>query len=386
MRKSIRAEREIRMKKLLIVSYTSSMKDPRVFKEWSSLHNDFEVTIAGWKPAIPEADFVEIRKGVPSRLDKIRFGLGMMLGDPKPFLDSFELDAAALKDRRFDLVLCNDLFPLPLSFELAKGAPVFWDAHEYYPEEHEDSLQWRLVFKRTVMKIARKYIPRVAGMSTVSPAIAERYEKEYGKKPVLIRNVPVFTEGKHVPAGDKVRLVYVGDAHPGRRIDSLIRMMRLLEDRFTLDFYLVAHPENQSRLKKMAEGDPRIRFHDPVPMSQLCGELRQYDLGLAVFFPTNYNFEKGLPNKLFEYIQGRLGIVSGPSSEIGAVIRQYGNGVSAAGFSEKELADAVRSLTKDEVEHMKQASDAAAVELCAEKEMPKLKTALLRILNRDEGK
>lgn len=121
-------------------------------------------------------------------------------------------------------------------------------------------------------------------------------------------------------------------------------------------------------------------------MSQLCGELRQYDLGLAVFFPTNYNFEKGLPNKLFEYIQGRLGIVSGPSSEIGAVIRQYGNGVSAAGFSEKELADAIRSLTKDEVERMKQASDAAAVELCAEKEMPKLKTALLRILNRDEGK
>ena len=369
------------MKKLLIVSYTSSRKDPRVFKEWTFLHSDFDITIAGWQPVIPGADFIEIKTRVPSKLDKIKFGLGMLFGNPKPFLNHFKIDSSALEGRHFDLVLCNDLYPLPLAFELAKGAPVFWDAHEYYPEEHEDSFFWRMVFKRCVVKIAKNYIPMVAGMSSVSPAIVERYGKEYGKNPILIRNVPVFTEGEHTPVKEKIRLVYVGDANPGRRIDSFIRMMLLLDDRFTLDFYLVAHPEHQARLKKLAEPDPRIRFHEPVPLDRLCRELRQYDLGLAVFFPTNYNFEKGLPNKLFEYIQGRLGIISGPSSEICGVIRKYGNGISAAGFTEKELADAIRSLTVGDIERMKQASDAAAGDLCAEKELPKLKEALFNILS-----
>ena len=40
-------------KKLLLVSYTSSVKDPRVFKEWTFLKDDFEITIAGLAPCVP---------------------------------------------------------------------------------------------------------------------------------------------------------------------------------------------------------------------------------------------------------------------------------------------------------------------------------------------
>ena len=363
-------------KKLLLVSYTSSVKDPRVFKEWTFLKDEFDITIAGLAPCVPDAPFLEIRKSPPGLFEKVQFALGMLFGNAKPFLNSFRIDLAEAKKQKFDLVLCNDLLPLPLSFELAQGAPVFFDAHEYYPEEHDDSLFWRIVFKRTIRKLAEACIPRAAGMSSVSPAIVDRYGREYGKEPILIRNVPIFTEGKCSAVKEKIRLVYVGDAHPGRKIDTFIRMMRHLDDRFTLDFYLVAHPEHQKCLKKLAEPDSRIRFHEPVPLTRLCHEIQQYDLGLAVFFSTNYNFEKGLPNKLFEYIQGRLGIICGPSSEICAVIRQYGNGVSSPGFSEKELADTIGALTAEDVERMKQASSAAAGELCAEKELPKLKNAL----------
>lgn len=374
-----RGKREVRMKKLLIVSYTSSVKDPRVFKEWAYLHNDFDITIAGWKPVIPDVDFIEIRKGIPSLLDKIKFGLGMLFGNLKPFLDSFEIDMAALKDRTFDLVLCNDLYPLPLAFRLAKGAPVFWDAHEYYPEEHEDSFLWRMVFKRSVMKIAGKYIPMVAGMSTVSPAIADRYRKEYGKEPVLVRNIPVYHDCPPGKNSGPVRLIHHGDAHPSRKLEKLIEMMKLLGDGYTLDFMLIAHERYQAKLKKMAAGMKNIHFIPSVPLNSVVEKVNQYDIGIHIIPAINFNHAKCLPNKFFEYMQASLALMIGPSSEMAAIIGKYGNGIVASDFTPESLAQAIRKYSPDDIQKMKSASYQAAKQMTAEADYQLMKQQLLRI-------
>lgn len=368
------------MRKLLIISYTSSMKDPRVFKEWTFLHNDFDITIAGWKPSIEGVDFVEIRKKFASPKEKALFGLGMLFGNPRPFLDSFQLDREALKGKKFDLVLCNDLYPLPLAFELAQGSPVFWDAHEYYQEEHEDSLLWRKVFKRNVNKIAKKYIPLVVGMSTVSPAIAERYEREYGKKPLLIRNIPLYRDLPPSKNTGKIRLMHQGDAHPARKLESLIDMMKILGSDYELFFMLIAHETYQKKLREMAASMTNIHFVPPVPLNDVSATINQYDLGIFLLPPQNYNFKKCLPNKFFEYMHASLAIAVGPSSEMADLISLCRNGIVSQDFSAESLAASIKKFSRQEIQEMKWASYKAAKTLTAEKDYHELKHNLLRII------
>ena len=371
------------MKKLLIVSYTSSVKDPRVFKEWTFLKDDFEITIAGLAPCVPDTEFIEIRKSQPGPLEKTIFALGMLAGSAKPFLNSFRIDLAEAKKRKFDLVLCNDLFPLPLAFELAQGAPVFWDAHEYYPEEHNESLFWRIVFKPVVRKIADKYISHAAGMSSVSPAIAERYGREYRLgSPLLVRNIPVYKDLPPTRNSGPIRLIHHGDAHPSRHLEWLIDLMRLLGDGYTLDLMLIAHDAYQRKLQRMASDLPNVHFVPPVPLNEVAQVVNRYDIGISLIPPLNFNLAKCLPNKFFEYMQASLAIAVGPSSEMADIIRQYGNGIIASEFSPQTLADSIRKYSREDIQRMKSASYLAAKEMTAEADYQIMKQQLFRIMEK----
>lgn len=370
-------------KKLLLVSYTSSVKDPRVFKEWTFLKDAFEITIAGLAPCVPDAPFLEIRKSPPSLWEKIRFALGMLAGNPKPFLDSFRIDRTEAKKRKFDLVLCNDLLPLPLAFELAQGAPVFFDAHEYYSEQHDESLFWRLVFKPALRKLEKTYIPPVAGMSSVSPAIAERYGREFGKDVILVRNIPIRQEDlPPSPVSDPVRLVHHGDAHPSRRLELLIRMMQLLGKGYVLDLVLIGHPKYQERLRRMARNVPNVHFSPPVPLAEVVHSANRYDIGIGFLPPLNYNHAKALPNKFFEYIQASLAVAIGPSSEMIEAVRKYENGIIASEFTPEALAEAIRKCTPDDILRMKSGSFRASKEMTAEADYQLMKQQLLRIVEK----
>ena len=371
------------MKKLLIVSYTSSVKDPRVFKEWTFLKDDFEITIAGLAPCVPDVPFIEIRKSPPRPLEKVRFALGMLSGSAKSFLDSYRIDPVEAKKQKFDLVLCNDLFPLPLAFELAQGAPVFFDAHEYYSEQHNESLFWRIVFKPVLRKLEKTYIPRVAGMSSVSPAIAERYEREFGKEVILVRNIPIRqADLPPVPVNRPIQLIRHGDAHPSRKLELLIRMMELLGEDYMLNLVLIGHPKYQKKLKRMARNVPNVRFLPPAPLQEVAKAVNGYDIGICLLPPINYNHAKVLPNKLFEYMQASLAVAIGPSSEMGGIVRKYGNGIISSDFTPESLADAIRKYTPDDIQKMKSASRRASQEMTAEADYQRMKQQLFRIVGR----
>lgn len=370
-------------KKLLLVSYTSSVKDPRVFKEWTFLKDDFEITIAGLAPCVPEAPFIEIRKPSPGLLEKVHFALGMLLGNPKPFLNSYRIDLTEAKKQKFDLVLCNDLLPLPLSFELAQGAPVFFDAHEYYSEQHNESLFWRLVFKPVLRKLEKTYIPRAAGMSSVSPAFVERYGREFGKDIILVRNIPIRQEDlPPTPVGDPIRLVHHGDAHPSRKLEELIRMMELLGKGYTLDLVLIGHPKYQEKLRRMARNVPNVHFAPPVPLTEVARSANRYDIGIGFLPPLNFNHARTLPNKLFEYMQASLAVAIGPSPEMVKFIEKYENGIISSDFTPESLAEAIRKFTPEDIQKMKSGSHRAAKEMTAEADYQLMKQQLLRIVGK----
>jgi hypothetical protein len=148
----------------------------------------------------------------------------------------------------------------------------------------------------------------------------------------------------------------------------MVRLADLLEERFTLDFVLVESAGGfREELIARTKRNPRVRFPPPVPMRELVGMANAYDIGLFVLPPNNLNRRFALPNKLFEFIQGRLAVAIGPSPEMAALVRRYGCGVVAPTFEPESLAAELNALDAAAIATYKYASHLAAADLCAER-------------------
>jgi hypothetical protein len=91
-----------------------------------------------------------------------------------------------------------------------------------------------------------------------------------------------------------------------------------------------------------------------------------------IFFPPRFpNNTFALPNKFFEAVQGRLGIVIGESPEIVGFVRNREIGIVVQGWRASDLAVAINALSAEDVIALKQASARAATDLSTVGEGPR---------------
>ena len=166
-------------------------------------------------------------------------------------------------------------------------------------------------------------------------------------------------------------MLHHGVAQPARRLEQMIRVVELLDERFTLDLVLAGgDPGYRRRLVELASGEPRVRFPPTRPMHELVAAANGYDIGLYLLSPVSFNQRHALPNKIFEFIQARLAVAVGPSPEMARVVREHGVGVVADEFTPEAMAAALRGLEGAQVAAFKARSHAAADVLCAENNGP----------------
>ena len=374
--------------RLLILSFTDARRDPRVFRQASHLREHYAITLAGFgDPELDGVAFLPIRRRPKTLLSQGRIALNLLLGNAGPAARRFAfVDPITAEVKTFDLVLVNDAEPLPLGFALAKGAPVIFDAHEYYPKEFERSFTWRLLFQPYMTKVCATYIPRCAGMTTVCRGIADAYRSAFGVVPELVFNAPA---AENLPVNpvveDCIRLIHHGAANPDRHIECMLEAMDHLDSRFTLDLYLVGQGNYADALRSKAETRRNVAWRDPVPMQDLSMVSNAYDLGIFLAPPSTFNLAHCLPNKFFEFIQARLAIAIGPSPEMAAIVKKHELGVIADDFTPQALAAKLNALTVGEIMRYKQNADAAAHIFTAEAGMQTLMGVLQRALAERKG-
>lgn len=371
-----------------MLSFSPLQRDARVLRQISVLAEFGDVTSVGYGDAPP--DVVEHLR-VPddaASLPQTPSGVALLLLRRH---EAAEMIAPGVKsgrelvgERRFDLVVANDARALPLACAVAGDAPVWADMHEWAPEEQSHQPAWRLLVAPLMTHLCRKYLPRAAAVTTVSPLIAELYEKEFGVRAEVVRNARDFVGLTPSPvADDAVRLVHSGVAAPERCIEVLIDATRMLDERFTLDLYLIGRGDDDPYLRALREragGSPRVRFRDPVATDRLLEALNAYDLGVYVLRPTTTNHRLMFPNKFFDFVQARLGLVFGPAEEIDGLIAGHGLGVTTAGYDAADLVAALKDLTPADVRRFKEASDAASSVLSSAADVGVQRGILRRLL------
>jgi hypothetical protein len=361
------------MPSALVISFSDLARDPRVSRQIEWLSAEFTIVAAGLGP--PDravAKFIPIAPAHGGSAAKVLRGLRLIARRHERVYWSIHGSAfSAIASERPDLIVANDLDALPLGIRLGElvQAPVIFDAHEYSPREFDDSWRWRLLRGPYATALCRRYVPRAAAVTTVGPNVAAAFTELTGVRPEIITNAPEYhPELSPTPVdANRIRLVHHGVAIPARRIENMIRLGTLLDARFELTFVLVdGDPVYRERLHKMAAGDARTRFLPPVPMLELPRFLNQFDLGLFLLEPTNFNYRFALPNKLFEFLQGRLGMAIGPSPDMAKVVRDTGSGIVAPDFRPETMAAELNRLSVADVTRLKQAAHAAAKEYSAE--------------------
>jgi hypothetical protein len=357
------------LKSILIISFSVIHSDPRVMRQVRLLEHVHRVTVAGFGRApVADIEFIALDKPPAGWVQKAIWASKLLLGAFESYYWSLPQVQHALRllDRRtFDLIVANDISALPLALKLAGNCPVLMDAHEYSPKEFDDKLLWKILFGRYHHDLCKRYLPKAAAMTTVCQGIADEYEREYGVPCRVIHNAPL--DQKLQPSAvnaDCIRLIHHGSAIRSRHLGVMIEMMKHLDARFTLDFMLVeTDAAYMAELRASSQTDSRIRFIEPVAMQDICQRLSEFDVGVYLLPPVNFNHEHALPNKFFEFIQARLAVAIGPSPEMATLLRQYQCGVVAESFEPLALATVLQQLDAPAVQRFKAASDRAACEL-----------------------
>lgn len=362
--------------RILVLTFTPIRSEPRALKQIKLLAQEHDVTSAGFgPPAIDGIPHIELDPNPPLR-GVLRLPLvytGSLLLRCYSFLslkDPRSADALPrLASQEWDIVIAHDVLTAPLAHALRPSVGVLVDLHEYAPRQEEHSWMFRLLIAPYFRWILRTHVAKRAEVTTVSQGIVDEYRKEFGIESTLVINATPYHELEPTPVDEPIRLVHSGIPAPHRKLEVMIDAVKMTRTEVVLDLFLMpTNDECMAFLRERAGDDPRIRFRDPVPYDELVGTLNQYDIGVSFIPPTTFNLARCLPNKFFDFIQARLGVIIGPSPEMVDVVNEYGFGLVSESFTADALARVLDELTPQQIEALKRASHSHAQDLSGERQ------------------
>lgn len=293
-----------------------------------------------------------------------------------------EIPTEQLAGETYDLVIVNDHHLLPWVVEAAPSfarGPVVLDLHEVY-SGNGMSFFYKVLYARYDDWLLTFITHRVFTRHlTVAEGIADLYRDQFGiERPGVIRNVAPYQELEPSPVDpERIVLVHHGYAAVERGIDIMLDALMLLESRFTMVLMVLGDDRSLAPLRNHpAVAAGRAVFREPVGVTEVASALNEYDLELIFFPPRFPNNIYALPNKFFESVQGRLGVVIGESPEIVGFVRDLGIGIVVEGWTAEDLARALNALTADDITALKQASSRAAADLSTLGEGPRFLAAI----------
>lgn len=259
-----------------------------------------------------------------------------------------------------DALFANDLDSLPANYLAAVIRRKFlvYDSHEYYTGVPE--LENR-PFIRGVWKSFESWIfPKLKIIITVNDSIAGLYEKEYGKKLIVIRNVPIAPKGLAkeksktelrkellLPQDKKLVILQGSGINIQRGAEEAVEAMQYLEDTNLIILGGGDVLQTLQELVKKFQLENKIIFKPRMPYTEMMNYTMACDIGLTFDKDTNLNYRFSLPNKIFDYIHAGIPVLASRLPEVEKVIKTYDIGDFINNHHPKHIADKLKQVLSD---------------------------------------
>ena len=259
--------------------------------------------------------------------------------------------------QRFDIVCGIDLDTiLPCYFaSILRGGKCVYDAHELYCDTPE--VTRRPIIRKVWLAVEKFIVPRVKYRYTVSQSVADEFERRYGKKFELIRNLPVrLTDGVALshPVGrltnateQRSVVLYQGNLNEGRGLETSIEAMQYLEN---AQLWIVGDGDLMPILRGLVADkklENKVIFHGYVAPKNLPALTAQAHVGLNILESTSLSYQYSLSNKTTDYIQAGLPQIMINFIEHQRINDQYHVGLVINSLDVKELVAALKRLLED---------------------------------------
>lgn len=259
--------------------------------------------------------------------------------------------------KRADILWSNDLDTLLANYvasKFKKKATLVFDSHEYFTEVPE--LENNKFAKNVWKKIEKWIVPKLNHCITVNESIAGLFNKQYGKQFAVVRNVPVrnnLSKTKTrlelgIPEDKFVIILQGSGINVDRGAEELVNAFSLLPENFHL--LVVGNGDVLPILKKIATElniESKISFVPKQPYAMLVQYTMNADAGVTLDKDTNINYRFSLPNKIFDYIQCGIPVISSNLVELKKIIDEYEVGIIIPHVTPEDIANGILHLHKD---------------------------------------
>ncbi len=260
--------------------------------------------------------------------------------------------------KRFDVLHSNDLDTLLANrlIQKIKGGELVYDSHEYFTEVPE--LKEGSFAKNMWLRIERSIFPKLKYVFTVNQSIAEIYEKLYGVKLRIMRNVPISgkfssdikiktREELGLPLYKKIILLQGAGINVDRGAEEMVEAMNGID----AVFLVVGSGDVIEPLKeKVADSNlkGKVIFTGRVPFEELVSYTKVADVGVTLDKDTNLNYRYSLPNKLFDYFQSDLPVIASDLVEVRRIMDEYKAGIILSSHDPKKMAEEINNYLNDD--------------------------------------
>lgn len=338
------------MKKAYVLVSNDLYTDQRVHKVCEFLHeNGMDVTLLGRK--LPNSKELE-----PRNYSTKRFGLWFKKGPL--FYANLNLKLYTfLFFKKCDLIVANDLDTLMagyLSAKRKKNCELVYDSHEFYTGVPE--LVNRPSVQRIWERIEGWIFPKLNKIYTVNQSIADIYEKKYGEKLFVVRNVSpritdldiVSKETYEIPSDKKMLILQGAGINVDRGAEELVEAMIEIDEAVLV---IVGDGDVVPQLKTFVEAnnlDQKVFFLGKKPYLEMLAISALADIGFSLDKSTNINYENSLPNKIFDYIQAGTPIIASNIKEVKNVVETHEIGLIIEEVSASILTENIKKMLKNE--------------------------------------
>jgi glycosyltransferase involved in cell wall biosynthesis len=251
-----------------------------------------------------------------------------------------------------NVLFANDLdtlLPNYLNKKLS-GAILIYDSHELFCEVPE--LIHTTTKKRIWEKLEKSIVPKLKYCITVNKSIANWFEDKYKVKFNVIRNIgnPSYVakiksrEELGLPTNKKIVLIQGAGINIQRGAEETVEAFQYINDAV---LYIIGGGDVIERLKQMVKDlklENKVFIKGKMPVDELYHYTANVDLGLTIDKDNNINYHFSLPNKLFDFINAGVPILSTPLPEIKVVIDTYNIGDFIQSHEPKHIASKIDEM------------------------------------------
>lgn len=260
------------------------------------------------------------------------------------------------------VVVCHEVHTLRAAVRARRrreiSSRICYDSHEWTPENDLLAPPWE---RRLVEWRERRLVRHADAIATVSPPLALYMARKWRVKPVIpVPNAPSLEPGIEPSCarsvGSPVRFLVQGIVAPHRGFEELLTAWRLVPAG-TAVLLLRCPPwqyldELRSRYADLL-ADGRVEILPPVPPTELVRAATVADVGVIPYGGKSINHMYACPNKLGQYLQAGLAILSNDLQFIREVVEEHDCGrvcrfedPAAVAATVADLAQDVRSLQR----------------------------------------